>query len=94
MYRENVPGMHHLIYENNTISGLLTPEIAQQWRHLRQEIENSTDSWCSLALKALRNIHRNSSASSTLSYDTIVKSLLEVYFLIANSIKVVLATST
>ena len=44
----------------STISiGLLTPEIAQQWLHLRREIENSTDNWCTLALKALRNIHRN-----------------------------------
>ena len=94
MYRENVPGMNRLIYENNTISGLLTPEIAQQWRHLRQEIENSTDSWCSLALKALRNIHRNSSAASTLTCETIFASLLKVYFLFANSMKVVLATST
>ena len=66
MYRENVPGEYRLICENNMTLGLLTPEIAQQWRHLRQEIENSTDSWCSLALKALRNIHRNSSAFSKL----------------------------
>ena len=34
------------------------PTIAEQWIQLRHEIENSTDNWCTLALKALRNIHQ------------------------------------
>ena len=59
MYSENVPGKLKKAYNCDLLyEGLLTPEIAQQWLHLRREIENSTDNWCTLALKALRNIHR------------------------------------
>jgi len=68
MYSENVPG-------------LLTPEIAQQWLHLRREIENSTDNWCTLALKALRNIHSrpgyvNVMVTTTMLVPAIAKTLL------------------
>jgi len=41
----------------DNVPGLLAGPVAEAWIQLRQEIENSTDQWCTLALKALSIIH-------------------------------------
>ncbi|NXF49021.1 EYA1 protein, partial [Oceanites oceanicus] len=52
-YKNNVGGKHALIYS----TGLLGPAKREAWLQLRAEIEALTDSWLTLALKALTLIH-------------------------------------
>lgn len=39
------------------ISGVIGPQKRDQWVQLRQEIENLTDNWLTLALKSLSIIN-------------------------------------
>ncbi|NWX24750.1 EYA1 protein, partial [Aegotheles bennettii] len=52
-YKNNVGGKHGVIYS----TGLLGPAKREAWLQLRAEIEALTDSWLTLALKALTLIH-------------------------------------
>ncbi|NWH32317.1 EYA1 protein, partial [Chloropsis hardwickii] len=52
-YKNNVGGKHALVYS----TGLLGPAKREAWLQLRAEIEALTDSWLTLALKALTLIH-------------------------------------
>ncbi|NWH80128.1 EYA1 protein, partial [Piaya cayana] len=52
-YKNNVGGKHALICS----TGLLGPAKREAWLQLRAEIEALTDSWLTLALKALTLIH-------------------------------------
>ncbi|NXI36102.1 EYA1 protein, partial [Galbula dea] len=52
-YKNNIGGKHALIYS----TGLLGPAKREAWLQLRAEIEALTDSWLTLALKALTLIH-------------------------------------
>ncbi|OXB78748.1 UNVERIFIED_CONTAM: hypothetical protein H355_010681, partial [Colinus virginianus] len=52
-YKNNVGGKHALMYS----AGLLGPAKREAWLQLRAEIEALTDSWLTLALKALTLIH-------------------------------------
>ncbi|NXU87352.1 EYA1 protein, partial [Xiphorhynchus elegans] len=52
-YKNNVGGKHAIIYS----TGLLGPAKREAWLQLRAEIEALTDSWLTLALKALTLIH-------------------------------------
>ena len=61
-FKDNVPGEIEKIYLKKNFNiienlGLFEQSIGQAWEQLRQEIETSTDQWCSLAHKALSIIH-------------------------------------
>ncbi|XP_036368460.1 eyes absent homolog 1 isoform X7 [Octopus sinensis] len=52
-------------YRNN-VGGLLGPQKREQWLQLRQEIENITDSWLTMALKSLNIINTRSNCVNVL----------------------------
>nr|AHA91757.1 Eya [Euprymna scolopes] len=52
-------------YRNN-VGGLLGPQKREQWLQLRQEIENMTDSWLTMALKSLNIINSRSNCVNVL----------------------------
>ncbi|KAK7912514.1 hypothetical protein WMY93_012725 [Mugilogobius chulae] len=55
--------LHHL---QNNVGGLLGPAKREAWLQLRAEIEALTDSWLTLALKALTLIHSRSNCVNIL----------------------------
>ncbi|NWI65128.1 EYA1 protein, partial [Todus mexicanus] len=65
-YKNNVGGKHVLIYS----TGLLGPAKREAWLQLRAEIEALTDSWLTLALKALTLIHSRQECLHFLSHRT------------------------
>ncbi|XP_025111355.1 eyes absent homolog 1-like [Pomacea canaliculata] len=69
------------IYSNyrNNVGGLLGPQKRDQWLQLRQEIENLTDQWLTLALKSLSIINsRNNCVNVLVTTTQLVPALAKV----------------
>lgn len=57
-FKDNIPGKKSQREpEKQAILELLSSPVGEAWRQLRTEIDQSTDNWCALALKALGLIH-------------------------------------